>query len=323
LWALYAIPLGLGLIQFKALDRRDDTLPSEYASLVLDSLPQNALLLVKGDADAGILAYAHFLEKKRPDITLISQVAALLPQKPFDRATDIASKKHQVALLNLISAYLDTKRPVFSMGPVEYFSSESSPFPLKVKNYGLFQEIYEWDPPPARDFSALLPKALALLDKALHPSFDPNFKHYRNRIASDVCHGLLISETEHEAFSSLPACKRLKAQWLHVEKKDYLVADKLFMEAIKDSPLAQDSELAEMGKDFVLNRVKLMETMSTLSPSDQMKMTAEIFQVALPLALQFRTCKNRLAPKLLQLAQKNGFSEEATALQKAFPDCSW
>jgi len=64
LWALYAIPLGLGLIQFKALDRRDDTLPSEYASLVLDSLPQNALLLVKGDADAGILAYAHFLEKK-------------------------------------------------------------------------------------------------------------------------------------------------------------------------------------------------------------------------------------------------------------------
>jgi len=104
------------------------------------------------------------------------------------------------------------------MGPVEYFSSESSPFPLKVKNYGLFQEIYEWDPPPARDFSALLPKALALLDKALHPSFDPNFKHYRNRIASDVCHALLISETEHEAFSSLPACKRASDWLLHWDR---------------------------------------------------------------------------------------------------------
>lgn len=57
---LFIVPLFLLLSNFKPLDRRTDTFTKDYASLILDSLPPRTLLLVKGDADAGILTYAHF-----------------------------------------------------------------------------------------------------------------------------------------------------------------------------------------------------------------------------------------------------------------------
>ena len=321
LYLLFLIPFFLLVMNFKAADRRTDSFAEDYASLVLDSLPEKTLLLVKGDADAGILAYAHFLENKRPDIKLISQVAALLPNKPFDRKTDIQDHQHQIALLNLISTHLSAKHPVFSIGPVEYFSPQTSPFPLKIKNYGLFREIYEADPAPARDFSQLAAQEAAFLDKSLSESFEPNFKHYRDRIISDVCHGLLVAEKEHRAFSEVPRCQLLKAQWLHVEKKDYEGADKLFLNAIQGSALAQNSELAEMAKDFVLNRIQILESHPGKSSPVRRQILEDTFKVALPVALDFKTCKNTLAPKLLQLAVLNGLDQEANAIRSQFSDC--
>ncbi|NBX77696.1 MAG: DUF2723 domain-containing protein [Proteobacteria bacterium] len=320
---LFLVPVFLFLTNFKPLDRRTDTFTKDYASLILDSLPPQSLLLVKGDADAGIIAYAHFLENKRPDISVVSQVAALLPKKPFDRATDIPKNQHQIALLNLISAHLAIKRPVFSIGPVEYFSPQTSPFPLKTKNYGLFQEIYETDPPPQRDFSSLISKESDFLDKVIAPSFEPNFQHYRNRTISDVCHALLVAGGHHQAFDVLPRCLWLKAQWLHVEKRDFETADKLFLKAIEGSQLSQNSELADMGKDFLLNRLKILETYPEMDSLTRKSLLEETFRVTLPIALDFKTCKNNLAPRLLRLAVSSGFEKEANALRNAFSDCNF
>jgi len=321
--ALFIIPLALLLNNFKPLDRRPDRFTKDYASLILNSLPPQSLLLVKGDADAGVIAYAHFLENQRPDITVISQVAALLPQKPFDRATDISKNQHQIALLNLISAHLTIKRPVFSIGPVEYFSPQTSPFPLKTKNYGLFQEIYETDPAPQRDFSNLPPQEAAFLDAVLAPSFDSNFQHYRNRTIADVCHALLIAGRDHQAFEMIPRCQWLKAQWLHVETKDFIGADRYFLQAIKGSRLSQNSELADMGKDFLLNRLKIIETQPAMDPNARQSLLEETFKFTLPIALDLKTCKNNLAPRLLRLAISSGFEKEANSIRKAFSDCNF
>jgi hypothetical protein len=320
---LFIVPLFLLLSNFKPLDRRTDTFTKDYASLILDSLPPRTLLLVKGDADAGILAYAHFLENQRPDITLISQVAALLPKKPFDRATDIPKNQHQIALLNLISSHLAIKRPVFSIGPVEYFSPQTSPFPLKTKNYGLFQEIYENDPAPERDFSDLISKETAFLDKVIDPPFEANFQHYRNRTIADVCHALLVAGGDHQAFEVIPRCQWLKGQWLHVEKRDLEGADRFFLTAIKGSQLSQDSERADMGKDFLLNRIKILETHPEMDSVSQRNFLEETFKISMPLALDFKTCKNNLAPRLLRLATSSGFEKEASSIRKAFSDCSF
>lgn len=320
---LWFVPALLFLFNFRPLDRRTDTFTKDYAALVLDAIPENALLFVKGDTDAGILAYYHFLENQRPDIKLISQVAALLPEKPFDRATDIPTHQHQVALLNLISAQLSAKRPVFSIGPIEYFSPDSSPFPLKTKNYGLFREIYEEEPAPERDFSQLVPLEISFLDKSLNTSFDPNFKHYRDRVVSDVCHSLLISRTSHRAFDVIPRCQLLKAQWMHVEKQDYSSADKLFISAIEGSRLTQNSELAEMAKDFVLNRMKILETTPAMSEASKRAFLEEMFRITLPIALDFKTCKNNLAPKLFKIASANHFEREANTIRNAFLDCGF
>lgn len=318
---LFSIPLVLLVSNFKPNDRRSDTFTSDYADIIFQSLPQKSVLLVKGDADAGVLAYYHFLEKRRPDIKLTSQVAALLPNKLFDRKFDIQKNNHQVALLNFISANLSVQKPVFSIGPVEYFSPTRTPFPLLTKDYGLFREIFEDEPAPKRDVSIATQKEIVFLDNVLKAPYEPNFVHYRDRLIGHVCHSLLISGVDHPAFKIIPRCQILKAQWLHVEKKDYQSADSLFLLGLEGLKNRQNSEVSDLAKDFFLNRMKIISLLSDSEKEERQRLVRETVDITLPLALNFPVCKSNLAKKVYDLSVKAGFVQEAQELRTTFSHC--
>jgi len=317
----FLIPLFLLLSNFRPLNRQSDDFGKDYADLIFKSIPSQSLLLTKGDKDAGFLAYFHYLEGERPDLKLVSQVAALLPNKPFDRKYDIPRNKHTVSLLNLISHQLDLGHPTFSVGPLEYFSPDKAPFPLPSQSWGIITEIYDSHSKPSIKLSA--EKLTRFLDKQSQITFKPNFEYYRERVISDVCHSLLILGVEHSLFKSHFRCIFLKAQWVHVHQKDFIQADRLFLRSIEMANLTQDSDLAQMGKDFFLNRMKMLESGIAPQGISEEDFIDETLLKVMPIALRFRSCKNPLAPRILDLLVKKKDKRFALDLETTFRGCDW
>ena len=60
------------------LDRHEYNWSKRYAENVLNSVPENSVLFVTGDVDVGTIAYFHYIEHLRPDITLINTSGLVL-----------------------------------------------------------------------------------------------------------------------------------------------------------------------------------------------------------------------------------------------------
>jgi hypothetical protein len=56
---------------------------ARYAQAVLKILPENAVVVLGGDADLGPLAYFHIIENRRPDITLYNRTGLILGNRLF------------------------------------------------------------------------------------------------------------------------------------------------------------------------------------------------------------------------------------------------
>jgi hypothetical protein len=98
--ALGAAPLAL----IAALGMRSNLLSdydwaARYAHAVLGMLPKDAILFVKGDADAAALAYFHLIEGMRPDVTLYHGKGLVFDSRLFHplRTTEqeMAAKLHR------------------------------------------------------------------------------------------------------------------------------------------------------------------------------------------------------------------------------------
>ena len=63
--------------------RADHDWAARYSQVVIDTLPQDAVLFVKGDADVGSIAYFHMVEQWRPDITLYQSKGLVLGNRLF------------------------------------------------------------------------------------------------------------------------------------------------------------------------------------------------------------------------------------------------
>jgi hypothetical protein len=74
--AIFAVASGPNL-------RADRDWAARYAKAVIDTLPRDAILFVKGDADVGAIGYFHIVEHWRPDITLYQSKGLVLGNRLF------------------------------------------------------------------------------------------------------------------------------------------------------------------------------------------------------------------------------------------------
>jgi hypothetical protein len=56
---------------------------ARYAAAILRSLPQNSILLVRGDPDLAPIGYLHLIEGVRPDVTLVQTEGVVLGNRLF------------------------------------------------------------------------------------------------------------------------------------------------------------------------------------------------------------------------------------------------
>jgi hypothetical protein len=69
---------------------------ARYAAVILRSLPQNSIVLVRGDPDLAPIGYLHLIEGRRPDITLYQHQGLVLGNRlfhPLRTSSETAAKR--------------------------------------------------------------------------------------------------------------------------------------------------------------------------------------------------------------------------------------
>jgi len=66
-----AVPVALVVTHFHAMDQRQHTFFRDYGRAILDSLPENAVLLITSDESVGSVRYLQAVEGMRPDVRIL------------------------------------------------------------------------------------------------------------------------------------------------------------------------------------------------------------------------------------------------------------
>jgi hypothetical protein len=73
------LPAALVAVSFEAMDQSRNFFFRDYGRAILDSLPENAILLVTSDEAVGSVRYLHTVEGVRPDVSVIPTGLLTLP----------------------------------------------------------------------------------------------------------------------------------------------------------------------------------------------------------------------------------------------------
>ena len=89
-------------------NRSDSDFAKQYADMVLDTLPEGAVLFVFGDFGTASMGYYQHIEKRRPDVTLYSVQGILFRNRLY--SSSLSKEKKEEILTQFIDS---TERDVF------------------------------------------------------------------------------------------------------------------------------------------------------------------------------------------------------------------
>ncbi len=142
-----AVLAGLGMTAFPVQahwhvnDRSRSDFAQRYADVVFSLVPQDAVLIVYGDTDTASLGYYHFVEERRPDITLLNAQGILYGNRLYPPR--LSQRKKTAILRRFVRT---TTRPVFLTGNTadNNIFTESG-----LRHSGFVQEVLRDDEPGA------------------------------------------------------------------------------------------------------------------------------------------------------------------------------
>ena len=145
-------------MHWSANDRAGSDFTVRYVETILEVLPDDAVLIVSGDAATGPLGYARFVEHRRPDVELLSLPGLVFGNRLYDPL--LPESRKQEILRRYVA---ETDRPVFYVADDDTF-----PHGRGVRHHGFVKEVLKagtpgalelaFPPAAARYFEELLPR---------------------------------------------------------------------------------------------------------------------------------------------------------------------
>lgn len=310
------------LIHTYRASQRLDSFSSDFAQLILESLPKDAVLFVKGDSDAGPITYQHYLNNVRSDILLISQVSAFLPHKIFSRTYDIPDNRHKAKIISFIDEQLESNRRVFSTNRFVYFEKKPSEFPFRLIPYGLYFEVVRTNQKPHAP-TIDQTKISEFINHYLFGHYSRRWNYHREQVLSHFCHYLLLNGlTHHEAFAKISQCKLVKAQFLNVHKLNLGEANQLYLELISASRMSTSQTRSSIYREFLVNFTHWL-TSQKLNKGQALQQYRLLLDTVRPILRDFPTCKNEVALNYYQIAMQLKLPVDWEFYNRNFSRCVW
>lgn len=128
------VPACFLLLGFPLINKSEFDWASNYSHTILNTLPQNAVLFVDTDFEAGPISYAYFIDRVRPDVTLKNSNGLLYGNRTYSNRL---SKEEKNKLTEVFIS--ESKAPVFATHDI-YAASGA--------NYlGMLQQVNHQLPP--------------------------------------------------------------------------------------------------------------------------------------------------------------------------------
>ena len=132
---LLALVFAVG---FRANMHADSGWAARYADTVLKTLPPDAIVFTRGEADLGPIGYFHMIEGRRPDITLYQPQGLVLGNRLFHILRD-STQTMRDRIVELVER--DSRPVVFTQGHLEGFAR---------RDHWLFREVDKSSPDKSR-----------------------------------------------------------------------------------------------------------------------------------------------------------------------------
>ncbi len=168
--AVVGVTLAAGLVgtAWSRNQRADDHFAEAHAELLSSLLPEQAVLIVFGDAETGPLGYYRFVEQRRPDVTLVSAQGLVYANRLFPARS--SKRRKQEVLRRFIET---TDRPVFYTVDAEQF-----PHGQGVRHLGFLKEVVRSGTADAIELS-FRPEAEAYFQELLRLHPEDRWERFR------------------------------------------------------------------------------------------------------------------------------------------------
>jgi 4-amino-4-deoxy-L-arabinose transferase-like glycosyltransferase len=312
-WAFYG--------NFQVNNLRNDTFADDYAKLIINHLPENAVLLLNDDADHGPVGYVHFVEGVRPDLLVTSQVGVIFPVKPFDSKKHPEYKDRRVPVLNFISRHLKEGRRVFTTEKLRYFNNETARFPLSYRSHGLYYEIVEKTAEPIIN-TLLVKDSLLIMDKYESGGYQKQWSFHRDAVIGKISKLLFEAGQYHPVLDSHLESLLIHAQIENVHYKNYQKADELFSRVIGQTTGLYLARQLEVYRQFLVNRINWTNS-ADMPPARKKDLIQEAANFSFPMAKKYPFCDNVLALNLIQITRQMPIDIDEGYFRETFHDCEW
>ena len=160
---LVLIAASIFMTNFQKVDRSSSRIVDDYGRLILNSLPENAVLFVQGDNETGPIGYLNRVEGLRIDITLFDAQSLVFSNR-LTRAT-VSDEALEQAYKTFLK---DTDRPVYRVSGDDFAITTNGLYSRvatgdQVNNWKPVQQQYELNP----DFDRYIDYLLSLYEDDL------------------------------------------------------------------------------------------------------------------------------------------------------------
>lgn len=324
-WRSQLITLGIVqvvlsvMMHFEINNMTHDTFANDYAHLLLNDLPANAVLMVHGDADAGPTGYVHYVLGVRPDVLVVSQVSAFFPDKIFNRQVDIVRGDHLTKLLAFINNSRQNGRRVFTTSRIDYFDEVGANFPLHYVPYGLYFEITDKEG-NGTGTPELVSATRHFLDNVVDDVYPEHFTSHRQHVMQGLCYFMLLNEQEHPVLESRPECNITLAQWANAYLRNFPLARTYFLKMMHHPLPMTLPQRVEIARQYLVNQLQWSNTIDPKEPL-RLQLLQDGIDETRDLALQYTLCKNKLALNILQIRAQVNVNLDVTPFREQFSNC--
>lgn len=289
----------------------------DYARLVLESLPRNAVLFFWSDADTGPILYAQEGAGLRPDVKLVSQFGVLSRERIYDRS--LSAEQKQSLTISWIRSQLSQGHRVFSTRKLETFQSRPEEFPFRYFSHGLFEEIVE-STVGMNKIEGVEKSVLEIADRIIQNEYLIEWPYHQNILISRMCQALLVNHGDHGLFRQVPNCKILFAQSLHAVQGDFKKADQYFLQVLSEIKMLPVSEQVDIHRQFMINRLKWMGQGGG-SNEERRQVFQEMADRTFEIVKRYPFCDNQVARNLVEIKAQVPIELDMEYMRSRFSGC--